>query len=66
MAVGDRYATLGGDRRKVRLAVLVPFFLDKLIKVSEVIHQLGWYSLERRCQIYTTTVVDVCASLTFR
>ena len=50
----------------MRLAIFAPFFFDKLIEVSEAIHQLRWHSFERKYQICATTVVDIYILLTFR
>lgn len=65
IVVGNRCAALRGNRLKVCLVVFIPLFFDKLIKVSEVVPQLGLQSLERIYQLSITTVMDMCTLLRF-
>ena len=65
MAAGNGCAAFRGDRFEVRLTVLIPLFFNKPAEASEAVSQLGLQSLERTCQLFATTVVDVCTPLRF-
>ena len=65
MAVNNRGAPSRDDRLEVGLTVLISFFFDKSAEVNEAVFQLGLQSLERTCQLFVTTIVDMCTSLRF-
>ena len=65
ITVDNGCAAFRGDRFEVRLTVLMSLLINKSAEASEAVSQLGLQSLERICQLFATTVVDVCTSLRF-
>ena len=65
MVVGNGSAAFRGGRLEVRLTVLIPLFFDKPAEASEAVSQFRLQSFERTCQLFVTTVVDVCTPLRF-
>lgn len=65
MAIGDSYATLGGDSVEVHLTVLLPIFCEDPSETEIAVSHFGLASFMGTRHLRMATGVDVSAALCF-